>query len=1028
MDLKNRIKRIIILIFLFLVLLSTNIYATEIEKGEYSKKYEEWLELDENERKNTIPPLPINIREEKNKGINNFFEILKTNTIPTTYDLREHINIEVKNQMNTGLCWGFSANTTVETYLALNNKTYDFSERHIEYNTAKNSTYKKNPDALNRNLGSGGYQSTAFTYYSRGSGPVLEKDMPFKNNEEIIEIQDLPTNVAVQKVDNMIYFPNIYKTISDGEIIYEDANRNPYTHNEITEIRNQIKEHIMTYGGITASVNAEEYHLNKNTYADNLNHEDVLPNHAVTIIGWDDNYSAENFHSKYKPTKDGAYIVLNSWGETWGNNGIYYISYEDFLVETQLRGVTSVSDINYDNIYQHDTSEMNGWIISRYAANVYTAKENEILTEVVIGTLAKQTCNVYINQIGNDLNINNLTKIASNVVLQPGYNTIKVNNNINITKGNNFSIVVELIGSYYGIGIEDDNEIFPNVLSNAQESYASNDGINWTDLYKENDMKNFSIKVYTQQAEKTINIGELRGTVKQGIGGKIGFPISTTYEAKGEIAKITILKDNLDVTKDFIISGNTIRGNGAYITLIYPSNIKNGEYSIQVTLQNVGTVTKNEIFTGEKENIAECIITGIEDKIYTGNSIKQNILVKNTKRTLVEGTDYEIRYINNVYPGKVCIEVIGKGIFEGKITRYFYIYPRQVTGLTLSTRGYNDLQIRWNQEVNVTGYEVYLYNLLQNEYVRLGTTAGNSCMIYNLLEGTQYSIKVRAYKTIDGKNYCGEYSGVLTETTNIRSDISKYSISGIKNRTYTGNNITQSITIKNGNKTLNNGVDYSVSYLNNKNIGISTVIITGKGNYKGTITKTFIITPKKVTELKAKNQEKDRITLSWSKQTGAKAYKLYTYNYKKEKWEYVGKTTKNTYTIKKLKTATTYKYRVRAYMEVGNTQYYGSYSSSIKTSTKTKTPSISKLTTKSKKAIIKWNKVSGASGYEIYMSTSKSGKYSKIKTITKGKTISYTKTNLKKNKKYYFKIRTYRNVDGKKIYSSYSSIKSIKIK
>jgi len=100
------------------------------------------LELDENERKNTIPPLPINIREEKNKGINNFFEILKTNTIPTTYDLREHINIEVKNQMNTGLCWGFSANTTVETYLALNNKTYDFSERHIEYNTAKNSTYK----------------------------------------------------------------------------------------------------------------------------------------------------------------------------------------------------------------------------------------------------------------------------------------------------------------------------------------------------------------------------------------------------------------------------------------------------------------------------------------------------------------------------------------------------------------------------------------------------------------------------------------------------------------------------------------------------------------------------------------------------------------------------------------------------------------------------------------------------------------------------------------------------------------------
>ena len=62
------------------------------------------------------------------------------------------------------------------------------------------------------------------------------------------------------------------------------------------------------------------------------------------------------------------------------------------------------------------------------------------------------------------------------------------------------------------------------------------------------------------------------------------------------------------------------------------------------------------------------------------------------------------------------------------------------------------------------------------------------------------------------------------------------------------------------------------------------------------------------------------------------------------------------------------------------------------------------------------------------MSTSKKGKYSKIKTVTKGNTVSYTKSDLKKNKTYYFKIRTYRTVDGKKVYSSYSSVKNIKIK
>ena len=189
-----------------------------------------------------------------------------------------------------------------------------------------------------------------------------------------------------------------------------------------------------------------------------------------------------------------------------------------------------------------------------------------------------------------------------------------------------------------------------------------------------------------------------------------------------------------------------------------------------------------------------------------------------------------------------------------------------------------------------------------------------------------------------------------------------------------------------------------------------------------------VIYPTSLKGCKVKEPKRDSIKLSWSKQTGITGYKIYSYNYKKKKWEYVGKTSSNSYTIKKLKAATTYKYRVRAYKTIDGTQYYGSYTSSIKTSTQTKKPSISKLTTKSKKVTIKWKKVSGASGYQIYMATSKNGNYSKIKTITKGSTTSYTKSKLKKNKKYYFKIRTYRTVDGKKVYSSYSSIKSIKVK
>jgi len=62
------------------------------------------------------------------------------------------------------------------------------------------------------------------------------------------------------------------------------------------------------------------------------------------------------------------------------------------------------------------------------------------------------------------------------------------------------------------------------------------------------------------------------------------------------------------------------------------------------------------------------------------------------------------------------------------------------------------------------------------------------------------------------------------------------------------------------------------------------------------------------------------------------------------------------------------------------------------------------------------------------MATSKSGKYKKIKTVKNKKTVSYTKKKLKKNKKYYFKVRSYKVIDGKKVYGSYSSVKSVKIK
>ena len=170
--------------------------------------------------------------------------------------------------------------------------------------------------------------------------------------------------------------------------------------------------------------------------------------------------------------------------------------------------------------------------------------------------------------------------------------------------------------------------------------------------------------------------------------------------------------------------------------------------------------------------------------------------------------------------------------------------------------------------------------------------------------------------------------------------------------------------------------------------------------------------------------------LSWNKVTGSSGYEVLratskTGTYKSVKTITSGSTV--SYTDKSLATGTTYYYKVRAYRTVDKKKVYSSYSSIVSAKPVLKTPSV-KLTSGSKKATIKWEKISGASGYEVYRATSKSGKYSKIKTITKNSTVSYVNSSLTKNKTYYYKVRAYRTVNGKKIYSSYSVAKSVKVK
>lgn len=235
----------------------------------------------------------------------------------------------VKNQGSNGLCWAFGSIAALEANMKLNSKgEQNFSELHMAYAT---SSYTYHGATVNANQGfrntfDGGNRYISAAYLMRGtamSGTVDEYD-----DQYVPEIGNSYRDPAITE--------SKLKSWSVQNILFLTD------HNKATvEQRAIIKSAVSTYGAVGASM----YHSGGTTAANAASGDTQYfcaanaayyynggadgTNHLVLIVGWDDNYPRTNFVDSNRPSGNGAWLVKNSWGTSWGNNGYFWISYED---------------------------------------------------------------------------------------------------------------------------------------------------------------------------------------------------------------------------------------------------------------------------------------------------------------------------------------------------------------------------------------------------------------------------------------------------------------------------------------------------------------------------------------------------------------------------------------------------------------------------------------------------------------------------------------------------------------------------